>query len=127
VEGSSHQGEKTGDNALVSRRTLICAAAVQTLLVAVLSVALALPLGSAFFKHWGWIVGPVAWMVCSLGTAMILRLPRRRTLIGALLAGVPSAAAVLAGQHTIGEIAAIALFAIWCAWRAPLPIAALNA
>lgn len=118
---------QTSDNGDVSRRILICAAAAQTLLVGALSVALVIPLGSAFFTHWGWIIGPVAWMVCAFGTAVILRLPRRRTLVGALLAGIPSAIAVLLGEHTLGEVAAIALFAVWCAWRAPLPIAALNA
>jgi hypothetical protein len=118
---------QTGDNAPVSRRVLICAAAVQTLLVGVLSIVLVIPLGSAFFKHWGWIIGPAAWMLCALGTALILRLPRRRTLLGALLAGIPSAIAVVAGEHTLGEVAAIVLFAFWCAWRAPLPAAALNA
>jgi hypothetical protein len=111
----------------VSRRTLICAAVAQTVLVAALSVALVIPLGSAFFKHWGWLIGPAAWLVCAYGTAAILRLPRLRTLAGAVLCGIPSAIAVLAGEHTVGEVAAIVLFAIWCAWRRPLPIAALNA
>lgn len=111
----------------VSRRTLICAAAAQTVLVGVLSTALVIPLGSTFFTHWGWLIGPVAWMLCAFGTALLLRLPRLRTLVGALLAGIPSAAAVLAGEHTLGEVVAIVLFAFWCAWRAPLPIAALNA
>ncbi|HEX2703300.1 MAG TPA: hypothetical protein VHM72_07710 [Solirubrobacteraceae bacterium] len=111
----------------MSRRTLIWAAAAQTVLVGTLSVALVIPLGSGFFKHWGWIIGPVAWLVCALGTALIVRLPRRRTLAGALLAGIPSGIAVLAGEHTLGEIVAIVLFAVWCAWRTPLPIAALDA
>ncbi len=111
----------------MSRRILICVAATQTVLVGALSIALVIPLGSAFFKHWGWVIGPGAWIVCALGTAVILRLPRWRTLVGALLAGIPSAVAVLVGEHTLGEVAAIALFAVWCAWRAPLPIAALNA
>jgi len=112
---------------VVSRRTIVLAAASQTVLVGVLSVALVVPLGSAFFKHWGWLIGPAAWLLCAYGTALILRLPGRRTVAGALLTGVPSAIAVLAGAHTLGEVVAIALFALWCGWRAPLPIAALNA
>lgn len=111
----------------MSRRTLIYAAAVQTGLVAVLSIALVIPLGSAFFKHWGWIIGPAAWIVCALGTALILRLPRRRTLIGSLLAGIPSAIAVVVGLHTLGEVVAIVLFALWCAWTAPAPVALRSA
>ncbi len=106
---------------------MILAAIAQTVLVGVLSVALVIPLGSAFFNHWGWLIGPAAWLLCAFGTAVLLRLPRLRTLTGALLAGIPSAIAVLAGAHTAGEIVAIALFACWCGWRAPLPIAALNA
>lgn len=111
----------------MSRRILVLAAIAQTVLVGALSVALVVPLGSAFFTHWGWLIGPGAWLLCALGTALLLRLPRLRTLTGAVLAGIPSAVAVVAGEHTVGEVAAIALFACWCAWRAPLPIAALNA
>jgi hypothetical protein len=111
----------------VSRRILVLAAVVQTLFVGALSVALVIPLGSAFFKHWGWLLGPGAWLLCAFGTALLLGLPRLRTLTGAVLAGIPSAIAVVAGEHTVGEVAAIVLFACWCAWRAPLPIAALNA
>jgi hypothetical protein len=67
----------------VSRRILILAAAAQTLLVGALSVALVIPLGSAFFKHWGWLIGPGAWLLCAFGTALLLGLPRLRTLTGA--------------------------------------------
>jgi hypothetical protein len=102
----------------VNRRILVLAAAVQTLLVGALSVVLAVGLGKAFFNHWGWLVGPPAWIVCALGTALILRLAVWRTLAGAVLCGIPSAVAVLAGQHTVGEVAAIVLFACWCGWRA---------
>jgi hypothetical protein len=118
--------DQSRDNALVSRRTLIVSAAVQTLLVGALSVVLVVPLGTGFFKHWGWAIGPAAWLICALGTALIVRLPYRRTLVGALLAGIPSGIAVLAGQHTLGEIVAIALFAVWCAWPAPAPMAAVD-
>ena len=98
---------------------MVLAALTQTALVAALSVALALPLGNAFFDHWGWLVGPGAWLACALGTALVLRLPARRTLAGAVLAGIPSAVAVAAGEHAAGEVAAIVLFACWCGWRAP--------
>ncbi|MGD0197378.1 MAG: hypothetical protein ABSC56_05665 [Solirubrobacteraceae bacterium] len=107
----------------MSRSVLLRVALVQTLLVGVLSVALAVPLGESFFKRWGWIVGPVAWMACSLLTARVLDLPRWRTLVGAVLAGLPSVALVLLGEHTAGDVVAIVAFAFWCAWRAPLPLA----
>jgi hypothetical protein len=51
----------------------------------------------------------------------VLGLPRRRTLAGAVLAGLPSIAAVAAGLHWLGDLVAIALFALWCAWTAPTP------
>jgi hypothetical protein len=104
----------------MSRSILLRTAVVQTLLVGVLSVALAVPLGDAFFKHWGWLIGPIAWIACAFGTSVILRLPRRRTLIGAVVAGIPSVICVIVGLHTVGDVVAIAVLACWCAWRAPV-------
>jgi hypothetical protein len=99
----------------VSRSILVRSAALQTVFVAVLSAALVVALGGKLFTHWGWLVGPVAWVACSLATARVLSLAARRTLAGAALAGVASAVAVLAGRHLLGEIIAIGLFALWCA------------
>jgi len=101
----------------VSRSLLLRSALVQTLLVAVLSALLALALGGSFFTHWGFLVGPAAWMACASATARLLALPLRDTLIGAVLAGLPSILAVLASLHWLGDLLAIALFALWCARR----------
>jgi len=109
----------------MSRPILWRSTALQTLLVGVLSAILALALGSRFFTHWGWLVGPAAWMLCALATARLLRLPVSRTLLGAVLAGLPSIAAVAAGLHALGDVVAIVLFALWCA-SAPRPSAALS-
>jgi hypothetical protein len=100
----------------MSRSLLVRSALIQTALVAVLSALLAVALGSHFFTTWGWLVGPLAWLACSLVTARVLSLPARRTLIGAILAGLPSIAAIAAGLHWLGDVIAIALFAVWCAW-----------
>jgi hypothetical protein len=108
----------------MSRPLLYRTAALQTFLVAALSIALVIALGTHFFVDWGWIVGPAAWLVCSFATALALRLPRARTMLGALLAGVPSAIAVLLGYHTLGDILAIVAFSLWCAWT-PAPHAAM--
>jgi hypothetical protein len=108
----------------VSRSLLLRSALLQTVLVGVLSALLALALGSHFFTHWGWIVGPFAWLACSLATARVLTLPSRRTLVGAMLAGLPSIAAVAVGLHWLGDVVAIAVFALWCAWLRPHPSAA---
>jgi hypothetical protein len=42
-----------------------------------------------------------------------------------VLAGIPSAIAVVAGVHWIGVAIAVAAFAAWCAWLAQRPGGAL--
>jgi hypothetical protein len=90
-------------------------ALVQLVAVAVLSIILAILLPHSFFDTWGWVTGPVAWMLCAAFTARALDLPQGSTLLGALLAGIPSVICVLIGAHTVGEVIAIVLFAVWCA------------
>ena len=98
----------------MNRSLLLRSAIVQAVEVAVLSALLAVALGAGFFTQWGWLLGPAAWIACALATAFALRLAPRRTLIGAILAGLPSIAAVVAGVHWLGDLVAIALFALWC-------------
>ena len=102
----------------MNRSLLVRSAALQTVLVGLLSALLAFALGAHFFSLWGWLVGPAAWLACAWATARTLSLPSRRTLVGAVLAGLPSIAAVAAGLHWLGDVVAIALFALWCAWSA---------
>jgi hypothetical protein len=90
-------------------------ALLQLAAVAVLSVALALALPHDFFVDWGWIAGPASWMLCAAFTARVLRLPLVPTLIGAVLAGLPSLVAVLIDLHWAGAVLAVGLFALWCA------------
>lgn len=100
------------------------AALVQAAAVVAASLLLALALPSSFFDDWGWLSGPAAWGVCALLTARVLGMPPGRTLLGAVLAGIPSLIAVLAGVHWLGVVLAVVLFALWCgtggADRAPL-------
>jgi hypothetical protein len=91
------------------------AALVQAIGVAVLSIALALALSHDFFEDWGWLAGPGAWAVCALVTARVVGLPAVPTLVGAVLAGLPSLVAVIIGVHWLGAVLAIGLFAMWCA------------
>ncbi len=91
------------------------AAAVQLIAVAALSAVLGLLFSHGFFVDWGWLVGPAAWIACSALTALMLRLAIGPTLLGAVLAGIPSALAVLIGVHWLGAAVAIVLFAAWCA------------
>jgi hypothetical protein len=96
-------------------QTLWRAALLQLVAVAVLSIILAAALSHDFFVDWGWIAGPAAWMLCAAFTARVLALPLIPTLIGAVLAGLPSLLAVLVGVHWAGAVLAVGLFALWCA------------
>jgi hypothetical protein len=94
--------------------TLWRAALVQLLAVAALSLVLGLALPHDFFVDWGWVAGPGSWLLCAAFTARVLGLPPVPTLIGAVLAGLPSLVAVLVGLHWAGAILAVGLFAVWC-------------
>jgi hypothetical protein len=95
--------------------TLWRAALLQLAAVAVLSIALGLALPHDFFVDWGWLAGPGSWLLCAAFTARVLALPLAPTLIGAVLAGLPSLVAVLVGLHWAGAVLAVGLFALWCA------------
>jgi hypothetical protein len=98
--------------------TLWRAALIQLAAVALLSIALGIALPHDFFVDWGWIAGPGSWMLCAAFTARVLGLPLIPTLIGAVLAGLPSLVAVLVDLHWAGAILAVGLFALWCAREA---------
>jgi hypothetical protein len=95
-------------------RILWRAALLQLVAVAILSLALGLALPHDFFVDWGWIAGPASWLLCAAFTARMLALPLVPTLIGAVLAGLPSLVAVVVGLHWAGAIIAVGLFALWC-------------
>jgi hypothetical protein len=98
----------------MDRSKAIRAALVQAAAVAVLSIVLALALPHSFFESWGWVSGPLGWLACALVTARALALPLPPTLTGAVLAGLPSIVAVVAGVHWLGAVLAIVLFGLWC-------------
>ena len=85
-----------------------------------ISIALAIALPRSFFEDWGWLSGPGAWITCALITASVLRLPLVATLLGAVIAGLPSLLAVVIGIHWLGALLAIALFALWCGRLRPV-------
>jgi hypothetical protein len=99
----------------MDREILWRSAAIQLVAVGVLSAILAVLLPKSFFDDWGWLTGPAAWLACAALTARLLRLAVGPTLLGAVLAGVPSAIAVLLGVHWLGVVVAITVFAVWCA------------
>jgi hypothetical protein len=102
----------------VDRSVLWRSALAQTVAVAAVSLLLALLLPHSFFQDWGWLTGPLAWLGCAALTARALHLRAPGVLLGAALAGIPSALAVLIGLHWLGVVVAIGAFALWCAWIA---------
>jgi hypothetical protein len=108
-------------NAPMDPSVLWRAAVTQVLTVAAVSLLLAVTLPNSFFDDWGWLTGPAAWLACAALTARALNLDVRDVLLGAVLAGIPSAIAVLAGVHWLGVAVAVAAFAAWCAWLARRP------
>jgi hypothetical protein len=105
----------------MDRSILWRAAATQVLTVAAISLVLAVALPRSFFDDWGWLTGPAGWLGCAALTAWVLHLPVRGVMLGAVLAGIPSAVAVLAGVHWLGVAIAVGAFAVWCAWLAGRP------
>ena len=85
------------------------------LVAAVFGLLLALPLPDDFFEDYGWVTGPVAWLVCALATGRILRLPLDLTLFAAAAGGIAGAVGVLAGPHWFALVAAIGVFGASCA------------
>jgi hypothetical protein len=90
-------------------------ALVQVVAVAVVSLLLGLALPHSFFEDWGWLTGPLAWMLCALLTARVVGLPDAPVLVRAALSGIPSLLFVLLGLHWLGAAVAVAIFALWCA------------
>lgn len=90
-------------------------AVVQLVAVAVLAVALAIVFSHGFFVDWGWLVGPLAWLGCAWVTARVVGLDPPPTLVRAVAAGLVSALFVLVGQHWLGSLVAVGLFAYLCA------------
>ena len=91
------------------------AAGVQLLLVGVLFAVLALTVPHDFFEDHGMVVGPVAWVVCSLVTGRLLRLPLVRTILATLASGLTAGLVGIAVEHVISLPVAIAVFALICA------------
>ena len=97
-------------------------AVVQATAVAALSLLLALLLPHSFFESWGWLTGPLAWLLCARLTAWVVGLPAMPVLVRAVLAGIPSLLFVIAGLHWLGALAAVAILATLCAYL-PRPLA----
>jgi hypothetical protein len=99
----------------VSSRLFWLSLGVQAAAVAAFSgVLIALPLSDDFFKDWGFLVGPFAWIVCSLVTARVLSLPVGYVLFAALAGGVAGTIVLLVTSHWPGVAAGLLVFAASC-------------
>jgi len=87
---------------------------VQFIVVAIPFAILGLALDEDFFEDWGWLVGPVVWLACSVVTGRILKLPLAYVLFSAVAGGVAGLLVMLATNHTPGLIAALLVFSASC-------------
>jgi hypothetical protein len=88
---------------------------VQALIVGALFALLALALDREFFKDYGFAVGPLAWLGCSVITARVLSLPAGLALFAALAGGVAGALVGLVAGHLVGLVVSLLVFAASCA------------
>ncbi len=96
----------------VDGRRFVRAVAVQALAVAVAFAALlALPLPKDFFRTYGLVTGPVAWVLCSLVAARLLGLSLPRALVATALSGVAAGLVGIGLAHAAGIGAGLAVFA----------------
>jgi hypothetical protein len=99
----------------VNARLFWKALGVQAAAVVVLfAILVALPLGEDFFDDWGLVVGPIAWLACSLVTARVLSLPLAYVLFAAVAGGVAGEIVLLVTSHWAGVVAALLVFAASC-------------
>jgi hypothetical protein len=87
---------------------------VQAVAVAIPFAILGLALDRDFFEDWGWAVGPVVWLACSVVTARVLALPLGYVLFSAVAGGVAGVVVMLAASHLAGMGAALLVFAASC-------------
>jgi hypothetical protein len=98
----------------VNARLFWKALVVQAVVVAIPFAILGLALDEDFFEDWGWVVGPVVWLACSLVTARILDIPRAYVVFSAVAGGVAGLIVMLVASHWAGMIAALLVFAASC-------------
>jgi len=93
---------------------------VQAVAVLVLfGVLVALPLPDDFFEDFGFVVGPLAWLACSVLTARVLQIPLAFALFAAVAGGVAGAIVLVVASHWAGMVAALLVFGASCAGYDP--------
>ena len=87
------------------------AAVTQLVVVAIPFAILGLAVSHKFFDDYGFAVGPVLWVACSLVTGRILGLPLAFSLFCAAAGGVAAVLVLLVAGHDAGIVVGIAVFA----------------
>ena len=95
----------------MSSRLFWRAAAIQAVLTGGLFLILVVTVPHHFFDDWGFVVGPLIWVGCSLAAGRLLGMPVVFTLFCAAAGGVAGAIVGLVFGHTVGIVAGIAVFA----------------
>ena len=88
-------------------------------MVGVLFAVLALTVPHHFFAEHGTVVGPLAWIGCSLVTGRLLGLSLPRTVLAALAGGLVAGVVGIAVEHVVSLPFAIVAFALVCAAEQP--------
>ena len=88
---------------------------VQAVIIGVLFALLALSFDREFFKDYGFAIGPLAWLGCSLVTARLLSLPAGLATFAALAGGVAGFLVGLVAGHAPGLVVSLLVFAASCA------------
>jgi len=70
-------------------------------------VLVALPLPDDFFEDFGFIVGPLAWIACSVLTARVVQIPLAFALFAAVAGGVAGAIVLVVAGHWAGMVAGL--------------------
>ena len=105
----------------MNARSFWRAAAVQIVVVAIPFAILAVTVSHHFFKDYGFVVGPVLWVVCSLVTGRLLGLPLQFALFCAAAGGVAAVLVLLVAGHDVGIAVGIAVFAASASGYEPRP------
>jgi hypothetical protein len=100
----------------MDKRLFWRAALTQAVAVAIVAgVLIALPLDKDFFKDYGIVAGPLAWILCAVATALILKLPWSLAVFAAAAGGVAGTLVDIAGaKHWLALPIAVAVFGACC-------------
>jgi hypothetical protein len=88
---------------------------VQGAIVGALFALLAVTFDREVFKDYGFAIGPLAWLGCSLVTARLLSLPAGLAMFAALAGGVAGLLVGLVAGHIAGLGVSLLVFAASCA------------